>query len=87
MFTTTKRIYTDGSETKSGVGYVAIVTNETKITQSLASLSIFTAEAYAILEALQYAHSNNEAQVVIYIDSTSVTKALMRPCDQELRPT
>lgn len=61
------KIYTDGSKTDSGVEHVAIVTNETKITQNLTSSSIFTAEAYAILEALQYAHSNNEARVVTYV--------------------
>ncbi|CAD1468655.1 unnamed protein product, partial [Heterotrigona itama] len=46
-----------------------------KITQNLPTLpSTFTTETYATLEALQYAHSNNEAQIVIYTDSMSVTR-------------
>ena len=47
------------------------------------SLSIFTAETYAILETIKYADSNNKAQIVIYIDSMSVTKSLMKSYDQE----
>ena len=47
------------------------------------SSSIFTAETYAILEAVKYAHSNNEAQIVIYTDSMSVTKSLTKSYDQE----
>ncbi|XP_043511719.1 uncharacterized protein LOC122529544 [Frieseomelitta varia] len=77
------KIYTDGSKTDTGVGY-AITTEKAKKTQNLpTSSSIFTAETYAILEAIKYAHSNNEAQIVIYTDSMSVTKSLTKSYDQE----
>ena len=41
------------------------------------SSSIFTAETYAILEAVKYTHSNNEAQIVIYTDFVSVTNEII----------
>ena len=59
-------------------GYTTI-TEKAKITQNLpSSSSIFTAETYAILETLQYVHTNNKVQVVIYTDSMSVTKSLTK---------
>ena len=74
-------IYTDGSKTDTGY---AIITEKTKKTKNLpSSSSIFTAETYAILKTIKYAHSNNEAQIVIYTDSMSVTKSLMKSYDQE----
>ena len=77
------KIYTDGSETDSGAEH-AIITGKAKRTQNLpSSLSIFSAATYATLEAIKYAHSNNEDQIVIYTEYMSVTKFLTKSCDQE----
>ena len=66
----------------TGGGYTVII-EKAKETQNLSSSSsIFTVETYTILEALQYAHSNNEAQVVMHTDSMSDTKSLTKSYDQ-----
>ncbi|XP_043515506.1 uncharacterized protein LOC122531552 [Frieseomelitta varia] len=78
------KIYTDGSKTDIGTGYAIIAEKTKKKTQNLpSSLFIFTAETYAILEAVKYTHSNNEAQIVIYTDSMSVTKSLTKSYNQD----
>ena len=75
------KVYTEGQKRTS---HYHRKSQKKKKTENLpSSSSIFTAETYAILEAIKYAHSNNEAQIVMHTDSMSVTKSLTKPYDQE----
>ncbi|CAK9795846.1 Probable RNA-directed DNA polymerase from transposon X-element [Anthophora plagiata] len=70
------QVFSDASKSESGVGFALIANNKT-IKKSLHKMtSIFTAEAYAILEALIHTRTNNLQNLVIYTDSMSVIQAL-----------
>ncbi|XP_015429493.1 PREDICTED: uncharacterized protein LOC107186184 [Dufourea novaeangliae] len=57
-----------------------IIANNATIKLSIAKPgSIFTAEAYAILDALKYAGTHNFKNIAIYSDSISVINALTKP--------
>ena len=73
-----QNIYTDGAKTSEGVG-CAVVANETVIKKRLPnSCSIFTAETYAILQAVKYIFNRGfyNKQFTIYSDSVSVLYSL-----------
>ncbi|KAF0699904.1 Uncharacterized protein FWK35_00035906, partial [Aphis craccivora] len=74
------QIYTDASKSQHGTGF-AIIKDETKILHKLPQESrIFTAENYALLEAIRYINltsSNNN--ILIVNDSFSALQALQNP--------
>ncbi|XP_012151854.1 uncharacterized protein LOC105663964 [Megachile rotundata] len=75
-----QRIYTDASKNDQAVG-AAVVYDSTiqKIPLPKAS-SIFTAEAWAVFEALKYMQdNNNNLPFIIFTDSMSVIKAIVNP--------
>lgn len=76
---TYQRIYTDGSKTKESVK-AAFYDSESKFGRCFtldANTSIFTAEAYAIWEALKYVERNcRNSKFLIITDSLSVLKSL-----------
>ena len=71
-----KSIYTDGSKTITHVG-CAFVCGDSVIAQKLpVYTSIFTAELYAIVLALDFIIKQKHKKYIIYSDSQSVLKAL-----------
>ena len=69
-------IYTDGSKSELGVGFAA-VSQRFRILSSLPSyVSIFTAELFAIKNALRYIYDNNINHTVLYSDSLSALQAI-----------
>ncbi|KAL4119620.1 hypothetical protein QTP88_012418 [Uroleucon formosanum] len=72
-------IYTDASKSENGVGF-AVVHNQTTIKHKLPTITnIFTAENYAILEAIKLANSLQTNNFLIISDSLSVLTALKNP--------
>lgn len=70
-------IFTDGSKTLDGVG-CAYVHNHVRRRYRLPDqCSIFTAEAFAILQAIAYIRTNKVQRSVICTDSLSVVMAIM----------
>nr|XP_034172329.1 uncharacterized protein LOC117600695 [Osmia lignaria] len=69
-------IYTDASKTDQAVGAAIVTNNTTKKFHLPAASSIFTAEAWAVLEALNYIRNNNLQSSIIITDSMSVTMAI-----------
>ena len=73
-------IYTDGSKSDLGVGF-AVVSERFKIVSSLPSYSsVFTAELFAIKNALNYILNHNINNTVIYSDSLSALQAINSFC-------
>lgn len=78
-FPTHIQIYTDASKSEHGVGF-AIVHNQTIIQHKLPIITnIFTAENYAILEAIKLTNSLQTNNFLIISDSLSVLIALKNP--------
>ena len=78
------KIYTDGSKTNEGVGFAYSVPelNMLKKFKCSEHSSIFTAEALAILKALEYvANEPQLSSIIILSDSQSVLKALNNPTE------
>ena len=72
-------IYTDASKTNLGTA-AAVVTSTKTIKFRLSNLtSIFTAELYAILQALMYIQETSNASSLILSDSLSAINALKSP--------
>ncbi|KAE9528780.1 hypothetical protein AGLY_012355 [Aphis glycines] len=72
-------IYTDASKSENGVGF-AVVHNQTTIKHKLPTITnIFTAENYAILEAIKLANSLQTNNFLIISDSLGVLTALKNP--------
>lgn len=70
------KIYTDGSKSKNGTG-CAMITETTEILTKLPNyFSIFSTEAYAILQAIKHIEDSNETLFLINTDSKSVLLAL-----------
>lgn len=78
QFITFKKIFTDGSKSSLGVGYACLIPDSKhKILRKLPKeASIFTAEAYAILEALESIESQNIKAALILSDSKSVLQSI-----------
>ena len=73
-------IYTDGSKTDTAVGFATIVNLRTKIIVNKRlsnNASIFSAEAYAIKEALTIIKRKKIKKSVVFSDSKSVLMSLM----------
>lgn len=69
-------VYTDGSKTKHHVG-IGIVTEESAVSVRIPEfMSIFSAEMYALWEAVQKIITEKHRQAIIYTDSLSSLKAL-----------
>ena len=78
-FPTHSQIYTDASKSDHGVGF-SIVHNQTIIQHKLPEITnIFTAENFAILEAIKLANSLPTNNFLIISDSLSVLTALKNP--------
>ena len=71
-----KKIYTDGSKSEDGVGCAAVCEGESYIRKLPDFSSIFTAEATAIVDALELVHKKKFKSTVIYSDSKSALDAL-----------
>ena len=73
-----KKIYTDGSKSRDGVGCAVVCEGESYIKKLPDSSSVFSAEATAVIEALQLANKKKFKSSVIYSDSRSVLEALKK---------
>ena len=69
-------IYTDGAKTTDGVGCAFFHGDRCQQFKLPGQCSVFTAEAFALLQALIYSENNHLAQCVICTDSLSVVTAL-----------
>ena len=74
-------IYTDGSKTDTKVGSAAIAfkggkTFVTKKKTLSKYATVFTAESYAIIDAIDICERTNDHKITIYSDSKSVIKAI-----------
>lgn len=77
IFWTHKGIYTDGSNSHTGVS-CAMVTEPITYSHSLNKMmSVFTAEVYAVVLALNYIIQSHIPSSVIYTDSLSVVQATL----------
>jgi len=72
-------IYTDASKKPNGVGFVAVLGHEHYKFAIPPSTSIYTAETYAILEALRIASSSIPDSFVIISDSLSALNSISIP--------
>lgn len=73
-----QKYYTDGTKTDQSTG-LAVVSSDGNIVKVLRvseQISIFSAEAYAILEAIKHIHSTLADESVIFTDSLSVLQAI-----------
>ena len=73
-----KKIYTDGSKSKDGVGCAVVCEGESYVKKLPDFSSIFTAEATAIADALELIQIKKFRSTVIYSDSKSVLDALKK---------
>ena len=73
------QIFTDGSKTSEGVSF-SVASNTTSISHRIkGENSIFTAELYAIKEAVMHANSTPHVSITIITDSKSSIQALAKP--------
>lgn len=72
----TSHIYTDGSKTNNGVACAAHQLNRNIVQILPQQASIFTAELYAILNALKIIEQNNHGEYTIFSDSKSAIDAI-----------
>jgi len=73
------QIYTDASKSEHGIGF-SVIHNHTSIQHKLPAITnIFTAENYAILEAIKLANSLQTNNFLIISDSLSVLTVLKNP--------
>lgn len=74
------QIYTDASKNTSGVGFSVITNQENHLFQLPSSTSVYTAETYAIYEALKIVLSSNQKNCSIIIsDSLSALSSISNP--------
>ncbi|XP_031338199.1 uncharacterized protein LOC116167099 [Photinus pyralis] len=69
-------IYTDGSKTEEGVGSAFSVTDKTYNWSLPKYTSVYTAELYAIMQALYYSTMSTEKRFLICSDSLSSLKSI-----------
>ena len=69
-------IYTDGSKSPDGVGYAAVSGREFAEGSLPPQSSIYTAELYAILEAVKMTRGMNHQNFIVYSDSRSALQAI-----------
>ena len=69
-------IYTDGSKTEDGVGSAFVHGGVSNAFRLPSAASIFTAEAVAIFEALEYIKSQSLKSSLIFSDSLSVLESI-----------
>lgn len=69
-------IYIDASKTSVGVGFAYYTMHTSKLYKLLPGASIFTAETYAIKEALIYAKTTTANNILITSDSLSALIAI-----------
>lgn len=68
--------FTDGSKTNDGVGAAASTRSHARTVNINAKASVFTAEMYGMLLAIQETENEDQEKTVIYTDSKSVMDAL-----------
>ncbi|CAI6353822.1 unnamed protein product [Macrosiphum euphorbiae] len=71
QYSNSTHIYTDASKNSNGVGFATIIGHENHKFSLPPSTNIYTAETYAILEALKIASSSNSDSFTIIGDSLS----------------
>lgn len=69
-------LYTDGSRSENGVGAALVVNNESHYWTLNPMCSIFTAELYAIWQAMLYFSFQGNSRCLICVDSLSAIKVL-----------
>lgn len=69
-------LYTDGSKTNSSVSCAMVTESTVKSHRIRALMSIFSAEIYAIILALNYIIQNDISSAVIYTDSLSAVQSV-----------
>ena len=67
------QIYTDDSKVEEGVGYAYVTGESIKSAKIRKDSTIFTAELYAILEALEFIDTNRNRNFTIITDSLEFT--------------
>ncbi|CAH2020685.1 unnamed protein product [Acanthoscelides obtectus] len=77
QYTCAETIYTDGSKTASGVGCSIIINGVAHLWTLPPMTSIFTAEQYAILQALKYCQIESKSNLTLIVsDSLSTLNAM-----------
>lgn len=71
-----QEFYTDASKSQAGVSYAALGANFNETNLLHSETTIFTAEAYAILSAVNHIRTTAIHKAIIFTDSLSVVKAL-----------
>ena len=79
MYSDYECIYTDGSKQEDKVAYAFVTPSFTKLKRIPDGSSIFTAEAYAVLDALQYIKISKFRKFIIFSDSLSLIQAIESP--------
>ena len=77
-------IYTDGSKNNEVVGCAAITDRHKILEKLLPASSVFTAELFAIKNAMLLVDNSNDQQFTIYSDSMSAIQAII---PQKRHPT
>ena len=70
------KIYTDGSKTEQGVAYAIYSENFNTSRRIPDCSSIFTAELYGLLEAINYSNNVTEESIILITDSQSSIQAI-----------
>lgn len=71
-------VFTDGSKTDDGVGYACVGDGIDESRRIQSTISNFTAELYAIHDALRYCIAQRDADITIATDSRSCIQAVVR---------
>ena len=71
-------VYTDGSKSDAGVGAAGIVGNDEKAFKLSVHATIYSAELYAILKALQAIDNSFNMKFTIFTDSKSSMQKINR---------
>jgi len=72
-------MYTDASKNSNGVGFAIIIGHDNHTFSLPPSTNIYTAETYAIFEALKIASSSNLDSFAIISDSLSALRLIVNP--------
>ena len=82
-YTNFTHIYTDGSKTEFGVGSAFAVSNQAHHWKLSTDASVYTAELYAIMQALYYCSLHNQSLFTICTDSLSALHSILDPFTTE----
>ncbi|KAF2353102.1 Ribonuclease H domain [Trinorchestia longiramus] len=70
------KIYTDGSKSGGAVGYSVVLGEVVRAGRLLSVTSVFTAELYGVIEALQLIEEHPNHRITVFTDSKSIIDAI-----------